>query len=86
MTARSATCSECPSNPYSPAGSVSIINCICNAGYSGANGGECVACALGLFKEFQGDQECTPCAPGSFTFTPAADSCVVLTSSHVLVK
>ena len=32
------TCSDCPAHTHSPAGSVSFISCICNQGYTGANG------------------------------------------------
>ena len=39
--AGSSTCSACPSNSNSPAGSAVLTSCTCNAGSTGPNGGPC---------------------------------------------
>ena len=36
-------CTQCPRNAAAPAGSVSITDCKCSVGYSGPDGGPCVA-------------------------------------------
>jgi hypothetical protein len=38
----------CPSNASTlSTGSASVIDCVCNAGYTGVDGGACSACAAG---------------------------------------
>jgi len=40
-------------------GSGEIVNCLCNAGYTGPNGG---ACAVGTYKFQRGNATCASCA------------------------
>ena len=40
-----ASCTACPSNSTSPAGSAALTNCNCNIGSTGPNGGPCAALA-----------------------------------------
>ena len=42
-------CLSCPLNSNSFSGSKSISSCVCNAGYSGPNGGTCTACGTGVW-------------------------------------
>jgi len=47
------TCQSCPSNSNSPAQSTTSTACTCNAGFSGAKGGMCIAntCGAGSFRQ-----------------------------------
>ena len=42
-------CQTCPAYSNSVTGSPSQSNCVCNAGYSGSNGGPCTACTAGVW-------------------------------------
>ena len=63
------TCSSCPENSDAPAGSAA---CICNAGFTGPNGGPCTACEAGKFKINIGSGACTNCGSGKFSTTVGA--------------
>lgn len=54
-------CSPCDSNAQAPAQSTSSAACQCNAGYTGASGARCRACASGSYKSTKGPQPCTRC-------------------------
>ena len=59
----SALCTACAdANQHSPAGSIDATACVCGAGYY-ANGGSCVACAVGKYKVYAGNAEsdCVDC-------------------------
>ena len=56
------TVSSCPANSNSPVGSSSQTDCICDAGYTGPDGGPCVQCGVGTYKDAAGSQGCTACA------------------------
>ena len=58
----SETVPQCPENSNSPAGSSSQTDCICDAGYTGPDGGPCVQCGVGTYKDAAGSQGCTACA------------------------
>lgn len=58
------SCNTCPTNSDSPVGSQELINCRCNAGSSGEDGGVCTLCPLGSFKSSDGDAACTECVAG----------------------
>ena len=56
------TCSDCPAYSYSDAGSMDEANCSCGKGYTViVEGGGCVACAAGSFKDVNGSAACTLC-------------------------
>ena len=59
-------CTTCPDQSHSPAGSINITNCTCNAGYTGPDGGPCVSCGEGTWKEQAGPEACEACGPGYF--------------------
>ena len=42
-------CTACPDYASSYEGSKLLSSCVCNAGYSGANGGACAACGRGVW-------------------------------------
>ena len=60
-------CVACKPNSWGPALSSSEINCVCNAGYSGPDGGDCEACSEGTFKDVTGSSECVECGEGRLT-------------------
>ena len=62
----SAHCANCPGNSTSETQSPTLSSCECNAGYTGPNGGLCVACAVGKYKEFNGSAECIDCSAGMY--------------------
>ena len=62
----STTCTLCPNNTYSPLASPDVLDCICNAGYIGADGGPCVACSPGTFKDTTGSAAPMPCSAGTY--------------------
>jgi len=63
----------CPAFSSSPAGSTLASACRCNAGFTGADGGECAACAAGTFKPAAGSAACTLCPANSWSL-PASDA------------
>jgi Ca2+-binding EF-hand superfamily protein len=75
--AGSGSCDDCPAASNSPIGSIAIENCICNAGWSGPDGGPCKACAAGTFKALNGNETCSPCAAGSKAIEARTD-CICL--------
>ena len=60
------TCSDCPANSHAPPGSSALTACICNAGYTGPDGGACIECPAGTFKEMSGSTPCMECARGKY--------------------
>ena len=73
-SADSSQCVQCPSHTLSAASSSSQADCKCNGGYSGPDGGACVACAVGKFKLTNGSSDCTLCAAGKFWGSQGATS------------
>ena len=63
------SCLDCPhNNSYTqqPA-SGSLDRCVCNAGYTGDDGTQCLACGAGTFKSVRGSSQCEMCSPGKFS-------------------
>ena len=58
------SCTNCPSDSSSAAGSTASTDCQCNAGYTGP-GGACTACGVGTYKEAAGDAACSSCPAGT---------------------
>jgi hypothetical protein len=63
----STSCWTCPANSSSIEGSARLVDCLCNPGWTGANGSECSACAPGLFKPHSGPMLCDICDRGTFS-------------------
>lgn len=67
-TTSATACTRCPDqNQNSPQGSNSSLDCKCNDGYNGPNGGTCVACAAGKYWVY-GNLEgtCVNCVLGKY--------------------
>jgi hypothetical protein len=67
------TCVHCPNHTFSPEGSQKIVDCTCNAGYTGADGQICTAC-IGGYKNQTGSSACIPCEAGKYALREAANS------------
>jgi hypothetical protein len=66
------TCRVCPNNSYTTTmGSISIEDCMCNGGFTGASG-NCIACIEGKYKDSSGNATCTQCNANSNS--PAASN------------
>ena len=58
-------CVGCPEFSSSPAGSKLITECLCNAGYTGPNGGTCANCSADTYKAGLGPAACSSCPSNS---------------------
>ena len=68
----SATCVQCgPDATTLYNASTDISACVCNAGYTGPDGGQCQVCTGDTFKAVLGNNSCTACQNGSAIATPA---------------
>jgi hypothetical protein len=65
-SADNSACEACPSNSVSVEASSVVIDCICDIGFTGPNGGSCIACAAGKFKAVTGTNTCTTCSAGTY--------------------
>ena len=73
----SAACTPCPSNASTRNGLQAVVfDCLCDPGYSGANGSECDACAAGKYTGTYGNAKCTNCSAGLFQNQTAQSACV----------
>ena len=63
----------CPPFSSSPSGSTLASACRCLPGFTGADGGECAACAGGTFKAAAGSAACNPCPANSWSL-PGSDA------------
>ena len=72
--AASAICEVCPAHSAALAHSGLITDCLCNTGFTGPDGGPCVACPAGTHKDSNGSADCTNCSVGMYSPTVAADS------------
>lgn len=70
------SCFECPAFSYSSTiQSTSITFCKCNAGYSGDNGGQCVACEAGFYKSVSGNASCVGCPSNTYAANQGSVVC-----------
>ena len=56
------SCTGCPDNSNSVAGSDAATDCMANAGFTGPDGGTPTACEAGTFKADTGNAGCLRCA------------------------
>ena len=49
------------------------MDCECKPGYSGPDGGTCVVCLAGSYKDVNGSVACSLCPAGTFSTAKAAD-------------
>jgi hypothetical protein len=73
----SSECLVCPENSISTLRSLRLVHCVCNAGFSGPNGGPCVACVAGKYKKVTGSTLCSDCPsnPNSPEWSSALTAC-----------
>jgi hypothetical protein len=64
-------CEGCPMNSDSSNGSISINDCLCNAGFTGV-AGNCSACPAGTFKPVNGSAACNLCGSGKYSVIVAS--------------
>ena len=71
-----AACTTCPANSYEPdVGATLETNCSCNVGYEGADGGPCLACPLGKYKDTNGTAPCVSCPVDTYIDVQASAYC-----------
>ena len=61
------SCTKCAPNSRSPRGSALKAACKCEPGYYGSNGGPCIKCEAGKYKDTEGPVACTACAANSIS-------------------
>ena len=73
----SAACTECPGNATTRNGlQAAEVDCLCDPGYSGANGSKCDACDAGTYTGTYGNADCTDCSAGLFQNQTAQSACL----------
>ena len=64
----SSVCLACPANSGAAAASNNLMDCTCNAGWTGSDGeGPCVQCVAGKYKISTGDAACIDCVIGQYS-------------------
>ena len=66
LARETSNCETCATNSQSPPGSDELIDCKCNAGYSGEDGGACTACGSGRYKAVVGSAPCSECQENNY--------------------
>eukprot|EP00961_Rhodomonas_salina_P216841 2929429-Rhodomonas_salina.1 len=74
-TAAQAVCASCPQHSFSQQQSHLLRNCSCEPGFTGPDGGPCVACAPGKYKAGTGSMACAECAAGMYETSSASVEC-----------
>jgi len=74
VVATSDACHECPTNSNAPEASDEEVDCTCNAGSTGPDGGNCTQCEAGKYKVASGDAACTICSAGQYLTAVGATS------------
>ena len=72
-------CLPCPNKTYAFYGSIGVASCTCNIGYTGPDGGPCVACPPGRYKDITlpGSSSCDTCPAFSKSYgASVACSCM----------
>ena len=75
-------CRACPIHTTSQNSSDEVIDCKCNEGYTGPDGGLCAACPFDKYKNTTGSTPCIPCAAGKFSKQPGLASTICLTCAE----
>ena len=68
------TCRACTSNSQAPPQSRVFDSCICNVGFTGANGGPYIACDTRKYKIASGNESCAACLEGQYSTAVGASS------------
>ena len=69
------TCQACAAKSGSPEASSSVLECVCNAGHTGPDGGGCGACVPGTYKDAPGAADCAACGAGFYSEEIGRASC-----------
>ncbi|KAJ1491451.1 hypothetical protein T484DRAFT_1882630 [Baffinella frigidus] len=69
-----ADCITCPLFSTADSPAESIVECYCNAGYTGPNGQQCTPCAAGTYKNTTGTDSCDACGNATYSTTSGATS------------
>lgn len=78
------SCEACPANSFHEQTRQTVVtSCLCNAGFTGADGGPCAECAGGTFKGISGSAECGTCAADTFSNGTAATACANCAANSV---
>ena len=82
----SSECVHCPEHSsHNKTQQSSVKACLCNAGFSGPDGGPCVACAAGKYKSSVGDASCQNCSVNTYSLAAAAQCMVCHEQSSSVV-
>jgi len=66
----------CPDNSgNNPVASEAVTTCLCDAGYTGLDGGACTACDPGEHKPAPGADDCVACGPGEYSSAAVSAVC-----------
>jgi len=68
-------CDMCPDGSSSSVASSSLLDCTCDIGSSGPDGGNCSLCLEGHYKSVAGSESCSECATGNYTNQTGASAC-----------
>ena len=68
-------CNVCPEDSFSLAQRARLVDCLCDPGFSGPDGGPCAACAAGTFKAANGSGACEACPLHTYSDADASTSC-----------
>ena len=72
----STVCLNCPDfSHHHLSGSTNIVDCECEPGYTGPDGGPCAECSGGFFKAVPGNATCVACLSGQYSNGTAATQC-----------
>ena len=65
----------CRAHTFSLNRSFRLRDCVCNAGFSGSDGAQCIACVPGSYKPSNGSSNCVSCDRGSYSSAEGATVC-----------
>ena len=73
-------CTACPPNTISQPGSTSVNQCTCAPGFTGPDGGICIPCPSGTYKDSNGTTKCSNCPnyTSSTTASPRIRDCLCI--------
>jgi len=76
-------CTLCPDHSESPPCSAIVRDCVCSPGYTGPDGGTCIACVAGKYKIAKGNHTCSNCLQGQYSEEVSATTNVCQLSSKL---
>jgi len=76
-------CQKCPPNSRSQSGTSERNGCLCDVGFSLADGQICTECPVGSYKDVIGNSACVVCLTGS-NGESGASRCVLPENTHIV--